>query len=67
MFEWIHSMPVWSAKIGAVMIFGGVILFTWTLPKQFIYLGAPNGALWRDLRLWATVLVAFQIVIYFIF
>lgn len=67
MFEWIHMLPVWTAKIGAVTLFGGVIVFTWTLPKDFIYLGAPDGARWRDLRIWATVLVVFQIVIYFVF
>ncbi len=67
MFEWIHLLPPWCAKIGAVMLFGGVILFTWTLPKEFIYVGAPDRALWRDLRIWATVLVAFQIIIYYVF
>ncbi|HPA72436.1 MAG TPA: hypothetical protein PKY31_09210 [Spirochaetota bacterium] len=67
MFDWIHTLPVWCAKAGAVLIFGGVIFFTWTLPRDFLYLGAPDTARWRDLRIWATVLLAFQFLIYMVF
>ncbi len=67
MIDWIHTLPVWCAKAGAVLIFGGVIFFTWTLPRDFLYLGSPDTARWRDLRIWATVLLAFQIFIYMVF
>jgi len=67
MFDWIHALPIWFAKAGAVLIFGGVIAFTWTLPRDFLYLGAPDNARWRDLRVWATVLLAFQFLIYMVF
>lgn len=67
MFDWIHALPICAAKVGAVILFGSVIIFTWTLPKEFIYIDAPDRSLWRDLRIWATLLVGFQIVIYFIF
>jgi hypothetical protein len=67
MFDWIHALPLWSAKIGAAMLFSGVLLFIWNLPADFIYHGAPDRARWRDLRLWATILLLLQGVLYIIF
>lgn len=67
MFDWIHLLPPWLAKLGAMAIFGGVLVFTWTLPRDFVLAGAPDNARWRDLRIWATALLAFQAIIYYVF
>lgn len=67
MQEFLNGLPLWYAKIGAIIIFLIVLAAAWLLPKNFIFNGAPNNKRWRDLRLWATILVAFQLIIYTFF
>ncbi len=67
MFEWIHDLPLWAAKIGAVILFLLVLVATWLIPGEDIYSGAPDRARWRDLRLWATLLIFAQFLLYSIF
>ncbi|MFW5861465.1 MAG: hypothetical protein ACOCWZ_04375 [Spirochaetota bacterium] len=67
MIDFIHSLPLWTAKIGAAVIFGGILLMAWVLPRGFIYQGAPDNSNWRDLRIWATLLILIQLGLYAIF
>ena len=39
----------------------------WLIPARLVFSEAPDGARWRDIRLWATVLIAAQIFLYLIF
>ena len=50
-------------------IFGFLCLFVviWLIPKKAVFEDAPDQSRWRDLRLWAAVLIAFQLVIYAVF
>jgi hypothetical protein len=34
------------------------------LPRDYVYLGAPDRERWRDLRLWAAVIVGVYVLIY---
>jgi hypothetical protein len=65
--NWIHTLPLWCAKAGAFLLFGGVLVFVWRLPADFVFNGSPDRARWRDLRIWATVLTAIQFILYYIF
>ncbi len=67
MSDWIHALPLWTAKVGAILLFAGVLAMVWSLPKDFVYFGAPDRGRWRDLRVWATVLLAVQCGIYYVF
>ncbi len=67
MFDWIHGLPLWSAKMGAAFLFLGILAITWATPADFVFHGAPDRARWRDLRIWATVLILTQCLIYYIF
>jgi cytosine/uracil/thiamine/allantoin permease len=67
MFDFIHQLPLWSAKVGAVLLFLIVLTVTWLIPKSFIYSGAPDMKRWRDLRVWATLLILLQFLIYAVF
>lgn len=44
-----------------------MIIWTWRRPKAFIMHDAPDTNRWRDLRIWATVCLGIQIILYFIF
>lgn len=67
MVEIFNSLPLFYAKIIAILIFLFILIVAWLLPYEFIMLGAPDKKRWRDLRLWATLLTIIQIVIYYIF
>ncbi len=67
MEEFIHTLPLWTAKIGAVILFLIVLVATWFIPRSFIFQGAPDNRPWRDLRIWATILIIIQFIIYAIF
>ncbi len=67
MIEYIYSLPLVYAKISAMIIFLSMLAVAWFLPLNFIIQGAPDTKRWRDLRIWATLLTAVQIIIYYIF
>ncbi|MCX8124964.1 MAG: hypothetical protein N3F66_12495 [Spirochaetes bacterium] len=67
MIEFLESLPLWYAKIAAMIIFGSMLAVAWLLPFDFIMKGAPDTKRWRDLRIWATLLTVIQFVIYYIF
>ena len=67
MVEWIRNVPLFWAKVIAVLTFGGGIIWTWLRPKSFIYEDAPDNKLWRDLRIWITIVMVCQIAIYLYF
>lgn len=63
----LSTLPLWYAKIAAMAIFLGVLLVAWLLPRSFVMADAPDTKAWRDLRIWATILTAIQLVLYCIF
>ena len=66
-YQWLSSLPTpWANTITMVMF---VVLLTilWSFPKERIYGDAPDRAIWRDLRLWGTLLIALQLGIYTLF
>ncbi|HDP80298.1 MAG TPA: hypothetical protein ENN21_05585 [Spirochaetes bacterium] len=65
--QYIASLPLWWAKVGAAVIFFSILVMVWLLPEKFIYRGSPDRKRWRDLRIWATVLVLAQLILYAIF
>ena len=67
MINWLAGIPLLWGKIFAVATFVGVIIWVWFRPKRFIFLGAPDKRKWRDLRIWASILMIIQIIIYLSF
>jgi len=67
MYEWLKSIPLFWGKIIAVVLFAGIVIWAWFRPKEYIYKEAPDKRWWRDLRIWTTVLLALQIIIYLSF
>lgn len=67
MYEWLVSLPLFWAKIISIAGFAGMIIWVWFRPRSFIFQGAPDNRTWRDLRIWASLLMLIQIIIYLIF
>lgn len=63
MFEWIHSLPLWTANALAMGLFGLILIVCWSLPSAFVWSGSER-VFYKDLRIWATVLTIIQVLIY---
>ncbi len=61
------TLPLWMAYALTVLLLLGIAGAVWLVPLARVVEDAPDGARWRDLRLWACVLVLLQIGIYFLF
>ena len=61
------DLPVWWANAISAVIFVGIALLVFRVPKQKVLEGAPDQKPWRDFRWWAVALVAVQLVIYYVF
>ena len=67
MSDWLYNIPLYWGKVIAVVAFAGMVAWAWRRPRSFIYEGAPDSHRWRDLRIWASALMAIQIVLYLTF
>lgn len=65
--HWLGDLSLVWGKVIAVIAFVGIAVWAWRRPRSFIFQGALDSRRWRDLRLWASILIAAQIVIYLIF
>ncbi len=62
-----EHVPIFSGKVLIILLY--LLLAFWVIKrsKSFIYEGAPTRRKWRDLRLWALVLIGIQVALYLIF
>ncbi len=67
MIELLGNVPIVWAKIIATIIFVAAIIWTWFRPKSYILKSSPDKKNWRDLRIWITVIMVMQIIIYIYF
>ena len=58
------ELPVAWANYLSILGFLCLGALIWRIPKYRIYADAPDQARWRDIRIWATVLVAIQLALY---
>lgn len=62
----LSRIPLYWGVIVSVVIFIGIAVWAAINPRGYIYEGAESKARWRDLRIWAIVLMAIQITIHVI-
>lgn len=65
--EWLEGLPLVLGKYIAALFFIGMIIWAWFRPPWFIFEGAPDKSRWRDLRIWATIFLGIQVVLYIVF
>jgi hypothetical protein len=65
--SFLSRIPVVYATILIIGLY--LLLLLWVLrrPKPDILREAPNKRGWRDLRIWAVLLIVFQVALYIIF
>jgi len=63
--SFLTDLPMEAATACAIGLFVAAGIFAWCMPRRFIYLGAPDQSRWRDLRIWATLILVPYVVIYY--
>jgi len=61
---WLGSLPMGVAMVCALGLYAIAVVWVWTLPREFVFRGAVNEKPWRDLRIWATLVVIPYVVVY---
>jgi hypothetical protein len=61
------TLPLEWANYISIIGFLCLFVIVWLIPKQTVYEDAPNQSRWRDIRLWATLLIAIQLFLYAVF
>ena len=67
MIEWLQSAPVWWGNLSTQLLFALIAIAVFAVPKRVFMVDAPDQSLWRDIRIWAVVLVVAQLGIYVLF
>ncbi len=67
MGDWLTGLPLWWGKVIAIVFFLGIGAWAWRRPRSYIYEDAPDNHRWRDLRVWASVLMVIQGLLYLAF
>ena len=67
MMEMLETLPVAWANYLSIAGFLFLGLVVWRIPRRLIYQGAADNARWRDIRIWATVLIFVQLILYVTF
>ncbi len=57
--EWANYLSMAGFIVLAVLV--------WAIPKHLVLAESPDTRRWRDLRLWASVLISVQLVLYVLF
>ena len=55
--QWLGTLPMWLAQGCAIGLFAAAVIWVWTLRREFVFRGASDDRWWRDLRIWATLVV----------
>ena len=66
-FDWCGNIPHSWAKLLVIMAFIIPLVFAFTLKHKYIYQGAPDQALWRNLKIWVLLLVVTMVGVYLYF
>jgi hypothetical protein len=61
---WLGELPMSVAMVCCIGLFVVALIWVWCLKRDFIFRGAPGMEWWRDLRIWATLVVLPYIAVY---
>lgn len=64
--QWLGGLPMGVAVACVVGLYAVAVIWVWTLRREFVFRGAPDHAWWRDLRIWATLIIVPYVAIYLV-
>jgi hypothetical protein len=63
-FDWLSGLsPLWGRFI-ILLMYSVILLAVWLIKADYIYLGCPDRKWWRNLKLWATLAIGTQLLVY---
>lgn len=65
--EWLPTLSTTWGLVASIALLLVTLVWSWYRSREFIFQGAMDKKSWRDLRVWATVLMLVMIIVYFIF
>ncbi len=60
-------IPMWGVKVLVVLVFAGLVILALRLPRDYIFIGAPDKSRWRDVRIWIVVVAILEVLVYLFF
>ena len=63
-FNFLANVPLVWAKIIILALFAIIFILVWIIPNEYIYKGAPDRKWYRNLKLWATLIVILYVYLY---
>jgi hypothetical protein len=67
MHAWLADVYMPWARIFAIGLFLGTMVWVYSLRKQYVQIDAPSKAFWSDLRLWTVLSMVPHLIVYFLF
>ena len=65
--NWLGSLPMSVAMACTLGLYAIAVIWVWGLRKEFVFRGAPDMKKWRNLRIWATLVVIPYVAVYILF
>lgn len=62
--QWLGSLPMSIAMSCAIGLYVVAFVWVWCLKREFVFRGTPDNRWWRDLRIWATLVLIPYVAIY---
>jgi len=66
-FRWAHDLSLSTARLFFMAFFVLITVFGLSMSREYVFRGAEDRALWRDLRLWVIVIMTVQFSLYLYF
>jgi len=67
MINLLSQIPLTWVSVIIMILFLSLIIWMWLTPREYILKSSPDNKRWRDLRIWGTLIIIVQVVIYLIF
>ena len=62
--NWLGQLPMSVALGCAIALYAIALTWVWSLRREFVFRGSPDQKPWRDLRIWATIVVIPYVAVY---
>ena len=66
-FSWASNFSDTAVKLLFITFFASILIFVLRQRRSYVYLGARDQSTWRDLRIWAMLILMMQSALYLLF
>lgn len=63
-FDWLIWITPGQARWIILGMYLAILAAIWRIPNSYLFQGAPNQKIWRNLKFWAALAIASQLFVY---